>query len=117
MGGDEQVIQFTLQNSELPVFYAYLALGMLRAIKSRAVSPDVGIWTLAHPNVSRFLQANDALPDELREILESCEKLSVEGALSESFLDELIERLEVLLKTLPEKNVLPSLRWLSGEGE
>jgi hypothetical protein len=110
----KDLVEFKIKQDELPVFVIYFLLGILHSIKNNKVSPDVGIWTIAHPTFREFLEGAANIPQELSEVIQSCDELAMEGRIYDDFLNERIAILEKLLEGYKNHDVFPSFHWLSG---
>ena|SRR3954454_20307674 len=65
-----------MPDEQLHTFIACLSLGTLHAIRTGILDTDAGIWSLASPSLLGPLRSNPHVPNELIEVLESCDELS-----------------------------------------
>ena len=110
----KDLVEFKIKPEELPLFLIYFILGILHSIKNNKISPDVGIWTIAHPSLQRFLEDVPSIPQELLEIIEGCDEFSLGDQVDYDFISEQIVALEKMLEGYKDHNVFPSFHWLSG---
>ena len=101
-------IDFTIPEEDLPIFFAYMALGVLRAIQDETVPPQVGIWSLA-PLVYTPGAKLSSVPESILSVYQSSDELSSIRRLlpEESYqktLSELIELLQGELSRLEDPN-------------
>jgi len=87
------LVVIKVSEHEQASFFACLVLGTLQAIKSGALPPTAGIWTLGRPKIREVLAELSTTPPELLHILEVADEFS---ALSQMAPD----RLQVLLDQL-----------------
>jgi hypothetical protein len=89
------------------VFVACLVLGTLRAIEAGALSPDIGIWSLAAPRALNSLLAAGNVPPEIIDVLRQGDELSMikdfQGVEAfEKVLQSHISRIEAVLAENPD---------------
>ena len=100
-------VKLEIPKDELATFLTYLGLGTLCAIKNGAVPPQVGIWTLAQPNLLAFLNNQPSIPKGLIEVFRQADELSaIDKLLPGQFdaeVEKLMKTLEAELKTMAVK--------------
>ncbi len=105
--------RFAVEQKDLTAFVACLAIGTLHQIRRDHIPPQTGIWSLAVPAFVGPLE-EAGLPEELTAVLRACDELSaLQRYLPDEFFrftDELIERLEAVLRAV--KDPIYRLHWL-----
>ena len=98
-------MQLEIPDEELAPFLACLGIGTLQAIRMGAVGPEMGIWTLATPEMMRGLHRNAATPPEVLDVYSRGDELSLSRQLTadspEVFdrqLGTLIDKLAAVLR-------------------
>lgn len=108
-----EIYEFSIKSEHIGPFFIYLGIGMLYAINNRAISPEIGIWTMGMPKVHEFLAENSLISDEVRDIFETFDELdAIQQLIPKKFNDivsELMERLENELKVI--ENPRWDLEW------
>ena len=92
------VMRLLIPEESLAAFLACLGIGTLQAIRTGALRPEAGTWTLGPPRVWGPLVSRSAVPREIIEVFQTCDELAaMRQLLPETFdaeVGKLIERLE-----------------------
>lgn len=69
-------MQLKIRETDLPAFLACLGIGVLSAIRTGTLPPEMGIWTLAAPKFWKPLLDISAVPRGILDVLQTCDELS-----------------------------------------
>ncbi len=110
-------IKLQITEDELPAFITFLGIGILSAIRDKAVPSEVGIWTVGRPLIWEFLVEQPQVPKDVIKVFRMADELSaIEKLLPNEFdakVQELINQLETELAKI--KDPTWQIRWLEDE--
>ena len=101
-------IKFETSEENIEFYVAIMALGLLQSIKTKAVSSDIGIWSLGRPRFWKILKKDKLISEELLSVVQTLDELNALEELSlnlDKEIDKLIDRINICLLKVNDKKI------------